>query len=1391
MDNGRIGLLPVGVVGEICIGGLQVARGYLNRPELTAEKFVGDPFSKDPGARMYRTGDLGRWLSDGNIEFLGRMDDQVKIRGYRIEPGEIERVLEESGLVRQAVVVVRGEESGSKRLIGYVVPAGEYDKGGILSYASSRLPEYMVPGLLVEIGEVPLTANGKIDRGGLPDPDMGALLSGGYEAPGSELEMLLVGIWEDLLGVDRIGIHDNFFELGGDSIITIQVVSRLKRMGYEIRPRDLFEHQTIGRLSASVMNRSELGLSGEQGLLSGESGLLPIQQWYLDRAPLGSVSHFNQSVLLAIEKEITVGVLDQAFRELVSHHDGLRFRYQQDGLGFWHQGYGDYRSDVRHEDLRGFGIDWVSLLDERADVYQRSLDIEKGKLLEVVLIETPLEERANRLLIVIHHLVIDGVSWRILLGDLDLLIRGIRTGGILSLGSKSSSYRQWYDCLSVYGKSRRLGGQRMYWESLVRSYSPLRVDNYFEGLVRMGDTAQVTVRLGVTETRDLLQSVPRVYHTEVNDLLLSALARTICSWMDSEAITVGLEGHGREWIGPGIDTSRTLGWFTNLYPVLLEGGKGHGAGDLIKGVKEQLRRVPDKGIGYGVLKYLNKESVLASRSWDIVFNYLGQLDTLVRGEWFGGASERAGLAMGADQLTGDKMVLNSRVQAGEFIVQWSYSRAHYELSTIQQLADRYITVLKELINHCLERGQQGTVHTPSDYGLGQEISYQELDRFLDGSITGGLKRSLIKGIYRLSGLQEGMFFHSLYDIRGGGSYVEQLSAELVGVDAGVFIRSWEFLLRRHSILRSGFYYDAFKIPVQCVYGEVSMPAEVLDYRDKDEREQALAIQAYEEADRRRGFDFKVAPLMRIGLLRLSESRYRLLWTHHHMIMDGWSMPVLIEELLKSYDLLMRGEEVDLGGEDRYEDYIRYIEGRDKEGEEAYWRKYLEGLSSGSLLPFVRLSADRNKGQGIYRQFLLRLDEDETLAIERYAQRNRITVNTVMQGVWSYLLSRYTGSVDVIYGVTVSGRPDDLSEVEQRVGMYINTLPVRTRVREDAQIRDWLGQIQGGQLESREYQYSSLSNIQRWAGVKGDLFDTLLVFENYPLTKTISERKWELCIEEVKVDEHTNYLLSVTIVAIEKIAIRFDYNSDLLSAVEVERIGGHFDRVLRELVNMQEGRLRDLEMLSQGEREELLEEFNGKEVLYPRDKTVVDLFIEQASRTPEGVAVVYGDERITYRQLDERSNQVGHYLRERHGVVEETLVGICMERGVEMLVGLLGILKAGGAYVPVDPDYPGDRIGYMLLDSGTRVVLSSEQSLGVIPREYGGEIVSVDGLWSTIGGMAKSGLVSSLKPHHLAYVIYTSGSTGRPKGVMIEHSSVVNRIYGMQGYFNLGLSDRIL
>lgn len=1371
------GLCPVGVPGEICAAGAGVASGYLNQPQLTADKFIPHPFSGEKDDRLYRTGDLGRWLPDGNIEYLGRIDDQVKIRGYRIETGEIEHVLTQSEAIDQAVVLVNTDPLGNKRLAAYIVPNGLFDREKTITALRQQLPEYMIPAIWITLQQLPVTANGKIDKKALPAPETDTRQKTAYVAPVTPHETLLAEIWQELLGIAQISVHDNFFERGGDSIISIQVVSRLKQAGYSLHPRQLFQQQTIKGLAPLLKTIGDEILVGEQGTLTGPAGLLPIQHWFFEVAG-NKVDHFNQSVLLELDRSVSHDKLSDALNILATRHDALRFIYDQ-VEGEWQQQYSVARQTVNTVDLSNVPTnDFTARLTALADETQRALNIKTGHIMQAVWIQTPATQSANRLLLVIHHLAVDGVSWRILLQDLTSLLQGQDTATVVTTAPKTTSYRQWQQQLSQYAAGHHLLAQLPYWEQIQSAYTPLQKELSADAALTMTDTWQQIVSLDENTTRRLLQDTTNAYRTDTNELLITALASTLTQWTGTTSINIGMEGHGREEGKWSTDLSQTVGWFTSLFPLQLSVEPHRPLGEQIRVVKEQLRNIPDKGLGYGILKYINKTpSLTGTTPWDVTFNYLGQSDNITTADSvLTMAAESAGQPVAADFPLLAALSVNAIITDGRLLIHWTAGNQYFRQETISNLANTYLAHLQELISHCAT--QSRTQLSPVDYYLSNIASITELDRFLDTPWQGQPRRGQVEAIYRLTGVQEGMLFHSLYDGESS-TYTEQLSCPVYNVQVPALRQSWEQLVKKHTILRSAFYYDAFAIPVQCVYKTAALPFTVLDYTHIPAAEQTAALRSFEEQDAQQRFDFTAAPLMRVTLIRLNETTWHMVWTSHHILFDGWSLPILVEGLLAAYEELSAGLQPAVGEIDTFEDYIRYLEQQDKNQVSQYWRKYLADLEEGTLLPFISATADRTKGVGHYRSASLLLDESFTTQMNNCVQQHRITTNTLMQGVWACLLAAYAGRSNVAYGVTVSGRPEDLTGVEQRVGLYINTLPLHAAVTPGSNITHWLQDLQAAQQRSREYQYAGLSDITRWTSFQGDLFDTSITFQNYPVSEVVGAREWKLQVGEVEAHPHTNYPLTIIISIGATANLLFSYNSDLLPEHQVQAIIQHFEHALRQIVTGQATLLEDISLLTLQQQQQLLDA-GASIVTYPVvAQTFPDMFSAQAAQQPQATALAFEGRTLSYGELEEKASRLANYLRNK-GVKPDTFVPLCIDRSLDMIVGILAILKTGAAYVPVDPDYLPliDRIGFMLADTDATVIVTNNRCADKLPVTDQ-EIIAIDGDWDLISLFPATPLNIRPDASQLAYLIYTSGSTGNPKGVMVTHHNLADYLYGLR------------
>lgn len=647
----------------------------------------------------------------------------------------------------------------------------------------------------------------------------------------------------------------------------------------------------------------------------------------------------------------------------------------------------------------------------------------------------------------------------------------------------------------------------------------------------------------------------------------------------------------------------------------------------------------------------------------------------------------------------------------------------------------------------------------------------------------------VESIYPLSPMQEGMLFHSLYT-PDSGIYCSQTLITLEGeINLTVFRQAWEKVVERHSVLRTLFLWEKREKPLQIVRKKVDLPWDYQDWRSLSPREQQQRLDLLLQTERQQGFELKVAPLMRCLMIQLSDQTYKFLCNHHHIILDGWSMPIIYQEVLGFYEAGIQGKSYHLPLPRPYQDYIVWLQQQNPSVAESFWQRTLEGFMTPTPLRVDRLQLMKSEGKPTYKEYNCHLSASHSKDLQSLAQKHNLTLSTLVQAAWAILLSRYSGESEVLFGVTVSGRPHDLSEVEHRVGLFINTLPLRVSIRESDLLLSWLQELQQKQAEIQDYAYVSLAEIQRLSDIPPGvpLFESLVVFENYPREALSRDSRQSLRVKDVENFEETNYPLTVVAIPKQELLIQLIYDTGRFTQDTIERMAGHLQTILTGIVTEPLQRVTQLPILTTEEQHQLLVEWNNTEADYPLDKSLHQLFEEQVAQNPEGIAVIFEGHKLTYQQLNNRGNQLAHCLRDK-GVNPESLVGIFMERSLEMVIGLLGILKAGGAYVPLEPDYPTERLGDILSDSGVSLVLTQE-SLGDFLPQTGAELLCLDRDWEKIATYSPENPFNLTTPENLAYVIYTSGSTGKPKGVLISHRGLMNLICWHQDAFEITPLDK--
>ncbi|MFC9250816.1 amino acid adenylation domain-containing protein [Amycolatopsis thailandensis] len=1273
-------LVPQGAPGELYIAGAGLARGYFGDPALTADRFGPDPFGP-PGERMYRTGDLVRWNPRGELEYTGRADEQVKVRGFRIEPAEIETALTAHPGVGQAAVLTR-EDHGVKRLVAY--HTGDADD--LARFLRRTLPDYMVPAAFVRLDRFPLNANGKIDRRALPAPDFGDKTA--RTAPTTEAERALAGIWADVLGVPDVGAEANFFELGGDSILSIQVVSRARRAGLILLPHDVFRHPTLAALAAHAGGGT--GPRAEQGPVTGTAPLTPIQRWYFATQP----DRFDQRVVLDFTEDVDEAALRRALETVWAHHDGLRLRFEREGV--------QHGEPVWPAEL---------LTDEIA------FDLERGPLLAAVL-------DGRRLTLAAHHLVVDGVSWRILLEDLETAYRGGE------LGPKTTSFLAWAERLAEHAAAGGFDDELAHWRGIPPSPAAEPAT--------IADLGEVTVRLTAEETRALLQDVPEVYRTQVNDVLLTALGRVLRDWTGQTPV-IDLEGHGREELFEDVDLSRTVGWFTSMFPVALDVPQDWGAA--LKSVKEQLRALPRRGVGYGALRYLT--GTAPDIDPQIGFNYLGRFDDAEEGLFRTGSLDAdvdpAAPAIHALDIVG-------RVVAGTLELTWAHVTTRHDRGTVEDLAGKMLAALREIIAHCAAPEAGG--RTPSDFPLAA------LDQSTVDTLVGDGRA--VEDVYPATPMQGGMVFHGLSQTTQG-MYVEQATFVLEGVtDLDRLAAAWQRVVDRTPVLRTAFVWSGVEEPLQVVRREVRLPIRVLDGTGHD-------LQRLLAEDRAQGLDLAEAPLTRVALVRLSATEVQVLWTFHHALLDGWSVFHVLSDVCGAY----AGQS--LPARPPFRDYLAWLDGLDRTDAERFWRATLAGIDAPSPVPGDR-AATAGHIACSSDWLSVRLDETATRELDEFVKRHGLTHNAVLQGAWALLLSAYRGHDDVVFGSTVSGRPPEVTGVDEITGIFINTLPVRVGIDRDSRVAEWLAGLQASQAEARRHGHLPLALVQGWAELPAgvNLCESLVVFENYPITD--AEAGHGLTVRDLSARETTNFPLTVVASPGRELNVDLGYDPALFDAPTVTRLAGHLLTLIQELAKDGDRVLSEVSMLTLEEQLQLAKwTDSGAEA---PARSLLELFAAQVRARPDAVAAVLDGEPVTYAELNRRANRLANRLIGL-GLRAEEPVGLVTSRA-GTVVAELAVVKAGGAYLPIDTRAPAERQRALL--DGVRFVVSD--------LEYPNSI-----RLSSVDDEPDGDPGGVVDPDQLAYVMFTSGSTGTPKGVAVRHRDVAT--LARDSRFRGGAHDRVL
>ncbi|MEU6298341.1 amino acid adenylation domain-containing protein [Streptomyces erythrochromogenes] len=1351
--------VPVGVGGELYVGGFLLGRGYAGAPGLTASRFVANPFATD-GSRLYRTGDLARYAPDGSLDFLGRADNQIKIRGMRLEIEDVEAGLAEHPRVRHSCVVAKKNTAGGTYLVGYVIPAAgaaDLHAEEVRDWAAAHMVEYMVPARIVVMEEFPLTANGKLDRGALPEPESAA---GPLALPATDNERLVCAAVAALLRLDRVGVDQDFFRLGGDSLLAISLLGALRKAGLHVTPRQIFTHSVIGALAA-VASPLDTAAEDHDDIATGPVTGSPIVRWLGETTD--AVDGFVQSVVLNTPADLTAVALDTILSAVVDRHDMLRARLVRDGRwGFDVPAPGDRTAAGWQEsDLP---------LDACVTLATQALDPAGGVMLRAVW-----RRDARQLVLVAHHVVVDGVSWRILMEDLATAWRQYAAGEPVRLPAVGTSFRRWTQLLegAAFDDDRAHFGRALPGADALLGRRPL------DAADTVARERTTTVTVGPDITAALLGDVPAVFHAGANDVLLTALAVTLARWrrdlgQDQTFAHVELEGHGREarFVADGAgfepELSRTVGWFTTLFPVTVDPGPAAAdPGDpahlaaALKAVKEDLARVPRGGLSYGVLRHL-ADARFDAPAPQVLFNYLGRFDAGSAGDWeLAGTTGQLGEKRDPGMRLPRALEFNAIAEpdatgAFELVTTLSWPDGLFTDEDVATIGGYFRQALTAIA--ALDTGG----HSPSDFDL-VALTQADVDE-LDGPA--------LRDVLPMTPLQEGLYFHSVFDDDSAGHYVEQQLLTLEGeVDADRLAAAATRLLALFPNLAARFVPLADGRVVSVLESGVRAPFTVLDRPGITDEE----ISDHAERDRRAGFDLATGPLMRYTLIRAGAGRTVLVQTVHHIIADGWSVPPMLRALLAEYHA--PGTVYPVGG---FTDYVRRLAAHDEGASDRAWREQLAGLPGPSLVAEGHTPSDR------FADTAVEADAD----LDEAVRSAGVPLSVAVHSAWAVALGGLLHDRDVVFGSTVSGRDADVPGIEDMVGLFINTVPVRARWTAGTTARDLLASVREHQSAVLPHQHVSLARISRHAGA-GPLFDTLVVFDVATDTAALREPGHSLFITGIVNEGAPHYPLTLVVERNADGGPRFNLIHDgaLLREESARAILSTFTRTLTGLLTRPDALVDDL----------LPDEARRPAPTAPAASTAPAtlgaLFDAAARRDPEAAAVTQcaldgATRSLTYGELSAARDELAATLRAA-GVGPGERVAVAVPRSLEQVVALVAVVTAGGAYVPLDLAYPDGRLEYVLADAAPQAVLVAPEQRDrftrLLARAGVPARVLVQGERLPESGGAP-GPAPAPAPHDPAYVIYTSGSTGRPKGVVVPHSSVVSLLANTRPDMDFGPQD---
>ncbi|WP_353107594.1 amino acid adenylation domain-containing protein [Gordonia sp. (in: high G+C Gram-positive bacteria)] len=1354
--DGWLRQVEPGQTGELYIGGVQLARGYLGRGDLTAGRFVADPFGA-PGERLYRTGDIVRRGDDDRLTFVARNDSQIKIRGHRVEPGELESLIAGLDDVAAAAVITR-RRGDEHVLAAFVAPrrGAALQPSRIKASVAESAPPHLHPATVTVLDALPVTSSGKLDRRALAAIETAHL---GTEtivvdtSAWTAVERIVAETVEELLGTAVTDPSEDFFSLGGDSIAALRLVSRCRRAGLAITTGHVFAGATVRGIAALARPVDDSAAPTIDP--TGAVVPTPIMAEVLDHDGPWTRGH-GQAMMVVLPPHVDAAALHAAASAVIRAHDVLRMRAD-----------GDLTISAVDENAlhRWLGDDSGDPADIGERAY-RALDPAAGVLARFVHVVSPAHGPCA--VIAVHHLAVDAVSWSVILDDLRAACEQVTSGVHPVVEPAPTPFRAWGESLRQSATDGTLADQVPFWRQTLAEWDARLSGSALDAdRDTVGAATDLTVEISAA-TGVAISAAAAAISGTVADVLAAALLRA----MDGDTLVIDLEGHGRETghLPEDLDLSRTVGWFTTVAPVRLHTRPHVDVDRLLKDVKEQIRAVPDRGIGYGALYAHRPDADLSDApARQILFNYLGRFgdDTESEGPWTvlpaPGRDGVGALGVSSDPdmpLTHHLQINVASTPDGALTAQWRCAPDAVDLQAVHRLAAAWRTALDDIA--CAERDGLIGGLTPSD--VLADVTADDLADFE--------RHMSVVDVLPATPLAQGLLFEATYASEDADRYVVQMLLQSPEtIDPIRLKESADRLMIRHPHLGATMRTTSAGLPVSVIPTRVDVPVDHLTITDTADWEHFLDLDRSREWPLN-GDDDGSIPLLRLTVVDGLGDGSRVVLTHHHLILDGWSSPLLLRELFDGY------ADHEIGPAAGIVDYLRAVGDRAADAPALdRWRTALAGIATPTRI------VDAGPGAGSH-DLHAELDVDQSAAVSAAARSAGLTTNTLFQTAWAAVLAARVGHGDIVFGTSVSGRDVDVPGVESIIGLLINTVPVRITLDPRETAHQACHRVQREQAALADIHHVALAEIHRVVGADS-LFDTLLVFENY------SDDALSGGVEVTGIRDSTGY--PVTVIVIPGPATRIVLKHHDGVPADVAR--ALMDGLLSAVVALATGPDVPVAAIPAAVAEPLAA---GGPLRSPiGTRTVVDLFDASVDHCRDRRAVIVdGSPDITFAEHTDSIRRLARELIGR-GVGPESVVAVVLPRSVDLLVSVWAVVCAGGAYLPIDPDLPRERIDAMLDDASASVIVTTSGSAGVLTGRDGDLVVLDEPSTVDVVRAHRTTPISDtertgpLRTDHPMYVLFTSGSTGRPKGVVVSHAAAANRLVWAQETYGLTTDDVVV